>query len=84
MTTLNEILQPNEITWTIAIFIVGILLLIVYLGVMLRSPIVLVMFSITLMIFTLIILISIPFVWFWITVMLSALIISIASIERYT
>lgn len=71
-------LFPDEITTTFALLVAGILLLLTWISTTLRSPLGIVTVSVTVIVFISTFLLGIPFVWFWISVLLSVVVLAFA------
>lgn len=82
-TAFTDLIQPQELTTALALFIVAYLTLTAYLGYRLRHAAILFFWFIMVTVLVLIIMINLSFLWFWLTVLINALVIALAGIFRF-
>lgn len=78
----SSLVNPESLTVEFAILIIGIYFSIVYLGVKLRSGPIIFVWVMAIVIFILTFIVNLPFIWFWIMIILSVITIAGVSISR--
>lgn len=80
----NALINPQEFTTSLALLIGILLSIVTFMGVKLRSAIIMFSLSLSAIVFLLVIMINLSFIWFWLTVLLSYITVLIASIYFFS
>lgn len=83
MTEFTNLLNPQEFTTSLAILVVFLFGVIGNAGIRLKSPFVLFIWTLTLIVFVLSFIANMAFIWFWIMIVVSFISIVVASIAQY-
>lgn len=79
----SALINPQEFTTSLALLIGILLSIVTFMGVKLRSAIIMFSLSLSVIVFLLVVMINLSFIWFWTTVLLSYITVLIASIYYF-
>ena len=77
------LVSPTELTIEMVLFIFSFLSLVLFSGIKLRSLTVISLFSMNLIILILTILVGLPFIWFWVSIFVSSIAITLAAVVAF-
>lgn len=78
-----QLIEPQALTTSLSLLVISLFTIFAYLGFRLRSAAIILFWTFDVIVFVLAILINLPFIWFWIMVILTVMVVSIASIYGY-
>lgn len=80
---ITELIEPTELTTSLALLILAILIVFAYLVIRLRHAILGIVWMSTVIVFGMVITVGLEFIWFWISVMIMAIIVGLAGVFRF-
>ncbi len=79
----TNLASPQELDSALAFLILTLLGLFSYSGIRLSSPAVLIMWSLTVMVLILTFITSLPFLWFWLLILLGSIVVAISAAVNF-
>lgn len=79
----TQLIEPQTLTTGLSLLIISLFAIFAYLGFRLRSAAILLFWTIDIIVFVLSILINLSFIWFWVMIILTVMVVSVASIFVY-
>lgn len=83
MTEFSALIEPNQLTTDLALIIFMFFIMFAYLGFRLRNGLILFSWMLSIIVFILTFMIELPFIWFWIMIMITSIIISFIGVWNY-